>query len=137
VIGSWLEEHAIGQLFLSPLDVVFSEFDVVEPDLLYLSNERAAQALTTVHVRGVPELVIEIASKGTRKRDETIKRRLYERMGVSEYWVVDPEIEAIRIYRQEHGQFGRPIELSRETGDILTTPLLPGLELPLARIFRE
>jgi Uma2 family endonuclease len=110
---------------------------VVEPDLLYLSNERAAQALTTVHVRGVPELVIEIASKGTRKRDETIKRRLYERMGVSEYWVVDPEIEAIRIYRQEHGQFGRPIELSRETGDILTTPLLPGLELPLARIFRE
>src|SRR5262245_5941704 len=137
VIGSWLEEHPIGQLLLSPLDVVFSEFDVVEPDLLYLSNERAAQALTAVHVRGVPELLIEIASKGTRKRDETIKRRLYERMGVSEYWVVDPEIDAIRIYRQEHGQFGRPIELSREAGDTLTTPLLPGLELPLARIFGD
>ena len=136
-IGSWLEEHPIGQLFLSPLDVVFSEFDVVEPDLLYLSNERAAQALTTVHVKGVPELVIEVASQGTRKRDETIKRRLYERMGVSEYRTIDPEIDAVRIYRSDNDGFGRPIELSREAGDILTTPLLPGLELPLARLFRE
>ena len=137
LIGSWLDTHPIGRLFLAPYDVVFSEFDVVEPDLLYLSNERAAQVLTPLHARGVPELVIEIASKGTRKRDETIKRRLYERVGVSEYWVVDPEIDAIRIYRRERDRFGRPLELSREAGDVLTTPLLPGLAMPLARIFRE
>jgi Uma2 family endonuclease len=136
-IASWLEEHPIGQLFHAPYDVVFSEFDIVEPDLLYLSNERAAQVLTPLHAKGVPELVIEIASKGTRKRDETIKRRLYERVGVSEYWVVDPEIDAVRVYRREGDRFARPIELSREAGDVMTTALLPGLEILLVRVFKE
>ena len=137
LIGSWLEDHPIGQVFLSPYDVVLSEFDVVEPDLLYFSNERAAQVLTPMHARGAPEMVIEIASKGTRKRDETVKRRLYERVGVSEYWVVDPEIDAIRLYTRANDRFGRPLELSRESGDVLTTPLLPGLDVPLARVFRD
>jgi len=73
-----------------------SDVDVVEPDLLYMSRERAAEVLVPEHVRGVPELVVEIASKSTRKRDATIKRALYERAGVSEYWVVDPEIDVVR-----------------------------------------
>ena len=137
VIGNWLETHPVGRLFFAPLDVVFSNFDVVEPDLLYLSNERAASAITPQHVRGVPELVVEIGSPGTRTRDETIKRHLYERSGVSEYWVVDPDTEVVRAYRRERDGFARPVELSREAGDVLTTTLLPGLELPLARIFRE
>jgi Uma2 family endonuclease len=137
LIGSWLEDHPIGHAFLSPYDVVFSEFDVVEPDLLYLSNERAAQVLTPLHARGVPELVIEIASKSTRRRDETIKRRLYERAGVSEYWVVDPESDTIRVYTRENNRFGKPLELSREAGDVLKTPLLPGLDVPLARVFQD
>jgi Uma2 family endonuclease len=137
LIGNWLESHPIGQLFDAPYDVVLSEIDVVEPDLLYLSNERAATTLTPQHVRGVPNLVIEIASPGTRGRDETVKRRLYESAGVSEYWVVDPETDVVRVYRQGAAGFGRAVELSREAGDVLTTALLPGLELPLARIFRE
>ena len=60
------------RVFVAPFDVVFSQFDVVEPDILYLSNERAAEVITPQHVRGAPELVVEIASPGTRKRDETI-----------------------------------------------------------------
>ena len=67
----------------------------------------------------------------------SIKRRLYERKGASEYWIVDPEIDVIRVYRRDDAGFGRPVELSRETGDVLTTPLLPGLDMPLARIFRD
>ncbi len=137
IIRSWLEEHPIGRIFLSPYDVVFSEIDVVEPDLLYLSNERAAQVITPLHVRGVPELVIEIVSKGTRKRDETIKRDLYERMGVSEYWVINPQLDVMQIYRRAGSTFDRPLELSRERGDVIESPLLPGLSLPLARIFKE
>jgi Uma2 family endonuclease len=136
LVRAWLEEHPLGQVFYAPYDVVFSQFDVVEPDLVYLSNERAAQVITVQHARGVPELVIEIGSPSTRKRDETIKRRLYERAGVSEYWVVDPEIDVIRVYRRADASFGRPAELSRDAGDVLTTSLLPGLELPLARIFK-
>ena len=137
LIGSWLEQNPIGRLFHAPFDVVFSKFDVVEPDLLYLSNARAADSLTPLHVRGVPELVIEIGSPGTRKRDETIKRRLYERMGVSEYWFVDPEMDAIRVYRREGDVFACVVELSASAGDVLTTALLPGLEIPLSRVLKS
>jgi Uma2 family endonuclease len=136
LIGSWLERNPIGRLFHAPFDVVFSKYDVVEPDLLYLSNERASDALTPLHVRGVPELVVEIGSPGTRRRDETIKRRLYDRTGVSEYWIVDPEIDTIRVYRREAKTFARVVELSAEPRDVLTTSLLPGLEIPLSRVFR-
>jgi Uma2 family endonuclease len=137
LIWGYLEAQPIGQVFSAPFDVVFSMFDVVEPDLLYLSRESAAKALTSDNVKGVPDLVMEIASKGTRKRDETIKRRLYERSGVSEYWFVDPKTDMVRIYRNEGGRFVAPVKLSRAAGDGLTTRLLPGLELPLARVFRE
>lgn len=137
LIGSWLERHPIGRLFHAPFDVVFSHYDVVEPDLLYLSKARAADALTPKHVRGVPELVIEIGSPGTRKRDATIKRRLYERSGVSEYWIVDPEEEAIRVYRREGNSFAHPVELRADRNDLLLTPILPDLEIPLARVFRS
>jgi Uma2 family endonuclease len=112
-----------------------TRFDVVEPDLLYVSKERGREVLTAQHVAGVPELVIEIASRSTRKRDETIKRRLYERAGVSEYWLVDSELDVVRVYRRSGDRFARPVELSREADDVLTCDLLPGLEPPLARIF--
>ena len=137
LLRSHLEQHAIGQLFYAPYDVVFSDVDIVEPDLLYLSNARAVEVLTPLHAKGVPELVVEIASKSTRKRDETIKRRLYERVGVSEYWVVDPAIDVIRMYRRVDERFGRAVELSREADDVLTTPLLPDLQLPLRGVFKD
>lgn len=137
LIGNWLEEHPIGRVFFAPFDVVFSFFDIVEPDLLYLSHARAEQVLTRRNLHGAPELVVEIASEGTRKRDATVKRQLYERMAVSEYWLVDPEIGAVRIYRHTGARFALPIELSREANDVLSTPLLPGLEMSLARIFRD
>jgi len=136
-IRTWLAAHPIGRIYYAPFDVVFSDFDVVEPDLLYLSHERAARALTPMHVRGVPELVVEITSKGTRKRDETIKRHLYERCGVCEYWVVDPAIEVVRVYRLTEAGFARPVEHSREAGDVVTTPLLPDFALPLSSVFAE
>jgi Uma2 family endonuclease len=135
LIGGWLQTHPIGEAFLSPLDVVFSDFDVVEPDLLYISRHRAADIITPKHVRGAPELVVEIGSPSTRKRDETIKRRLYERTGVTEYWVIDPELDVVRVYRRGETGFERPIELSAEAGDRLETALLPGLEISIARLF--
>ena len=93
--------------------------------------------MTEKHARGVPELVVEIASPGTRRRDDGIKRHLYERAGVTEYWIVDPDVDRVRVYRRDGDRFGRAIELSREHGDQLSTPLLPGLEMPLARLFRD
>jgi Uma2 family endonuclease len=137
LFDTWLAEHPIGECFCAPLDVLLSRFDVVEPDLLYVSNERASALAGGQHVAGVPDIVVEIGSPGTRKRDETIKRRLYESFGVTESWFVDPDIDVIRIYRRDGERFGRPVELSREASDVLTTPLLPGLEITLARVFAE
>jgi Uma2 family endonuclease len=137
LIWTYLDAHPVGRVFHALLDVVFSNFDVVEPDLLYVSNERAADVVTPQHIRGVPDIVVEIASPSTRKRDETIKRRLYERVGVSEYWIVDPETDVVRIYRRTTEGFDRAIELSREAGDALTTSLMPGLALPLTRFLRD
>src|ERR1044071_852343 len=136
LIGQWLRLQPIGKVWLAPFDVVFSRSDVVEPDLLYISNERKARILTAANVQGTPELVVEIGSPSTRKRDETVKRDLYERAGVSEYWFVDPEREVVRVYRRDRDRFARPVELSLEAADVLTTPLLQGLALPLSEIFR-
>jgi Uma2 family endonuclease len=135
-IGNYLIAHPIGRVFVAPLDVILSKFDVVEPDLLYVSNDRAPELLKD-WVRGAPDLVIEVGSESTRKRDETVKRALYERAGVIEYWIVDPEIDVVRIYRRGADRFERPAQLSPRAGDVLTTDLLPGLEIALDAIFRE
>ena len=104
--------------------------------ICYITAERRHSVLTTQHVRGTPDLVIEVGSPGTRGRDETIKRRLYERAGVSEYWIVDPELEVIRIYQRQGDGYARARELSRDTDDVMTSPLFPGFDLPLETIFR-
>ena len=132
-----LELRPIGQGLLSPLDVVFSEVDVVEPDLLYVSAARYGELLTKQNVQGAPDLVVEVASPSTRRRDETIKRRLYERDGVMEYWFVDPEHGLVRVYQRDDARFAGPHELSREKGDTLRSSLFPDLALSLDEIFRE
>ena len=129
-----LDRHPIGYLLAAPMDVVFSDFDVVEPDLLFVLRERRA-VITDKHVMGAPDLVIEIVSAATRKVDEITKRKLYERGGVSEYWVVDAELERVTVYRRAEERFIRAAELSAESKDSLTTPLLPQFEAPLANVF--
>lgn len=116
-------------------DVVCSQRDVVEPDLLYVSNARG-NILTRQNIQGAPDLVIEIPSEGTRARDETLKMRLYERAGVSEYWIVDPEAEIVRVDRRVGERFECAAELSREAGDTLSSsPLFPALAIPLEKVF--
>jgi Uma2 family endonuclease len=82
------------------------------------------------------DLVVEIGSPSTRKRDETIKPRLYERFGVLAYWVVDPEIDAIKVFRRVDDRYTRVSELLLEHDEVLTTPLVPGLELRLGEDLR-
>jgi len=130
----YLRQHPAGEVFAAPFDVVLSDLDVVEPDLLYISRERAS-IVTAQHVRGAPDLVVEILSPGTRKTDDVTKRKLYERSEVLEYWVVDPELDTIKIYRRVQEAFPRIAELTLEQGDVLTTPLLPGFSTSLAELF--
>jgi Uma2 family endonuclease len=132
-IGVYLDEHPVGILFHAPFDVVFSRYDVVEPDLIFISNERR-EILTTKNIQGSPDLLIEILSDSNRKYDEVTKRALYERTGVSEYWIVDPVADAVRIFRRNAaGRYERAAELF--CGDILTSPFFPTLEIDVDRIF--
>lgn len=123
-----------GRVLTAPTDVVLSDLDVVQPDLLFVSAARAS-IITEKNIQGPPDLVIEILSETTRRTDEVIKRKQYERFGVSEYWIVDPELETVKVHRLTGQGFQRAAELAKESGDTLTTPLLPGLQLPLAAIF--
>ena len=137
MIWTYLQRQPIGRVLSAPFDVIFSKFDVVEPDLVYISRDRLEQIRSSAGATGAPDLVVEIGSPSTRKRDETIKRRLYERVGVIEYWIVDPELDSIKVYRRTNDRHERTAELSVEGGDVLTTPLFPGLELPLVKIFED
>jgi Uma2 family endonuclease len=131
-----LKQHPIGRVYAAPFDVVFSDLDVVEPDLLYISHERG-HVLTSQHVRGAPDLVVEILSPGTRKTDEVEKHQLYERFGVGEYWVIDPELDTIKVYRRVDEAFVPAAALSAEHEDVLTTPLLLGFSVKVAEIFES
>jgi Uma2 family endonuclease len=128
LIQSYLDTQPIGELFAAPFDVVLSLTDVVVPDLIYLSNDRA-HLLTAKNLQGAPDLVIEILSPSTRPRDEQLKRDLYERVGVAEYWLVDPDGDFVTIYRRDAAGFLPPLRFEKD--GIVTTPLLPGFELRL------
>ena len=134
LIRGHLEAHPAGEVFIAPFDVILSRFDVVEPDLIYLSRSRS-HLLTEKNLQGAPDLAIEILSSSTRSRDERLKRDAYERTGVDEYWLVDPDEDAIVVFRRGAAGFQEPARLSKSSGHPLTTPLLPGFELPLDKVF--
>ncbi len=129
-----LRQHGGGRVFYAPLDCVFTDFDVVEPDILLVTADQF-HILTEEHIQGAPALVVEILSKGTRKVDETIKRDLYDRVGVREYWLVDPAGQRITVYARSGDRLGRQQHLSAERHDTLTTTLLPGFALSLSDYF--
>jgi Uma2 family endonuclease len=135
-IGLWLREHPdAGRVFFAPLDVLFSRYDVVEPDLLFVTADRR-EVLTPANVQGAPSLVVEVLSPGTRKRDAGIKRDLFERGGVREYWLVDPDAQSITVYRtSKRGTFGEANTLTATSGAALVTPLLQDFTLDLRDYF--
>jgi Uma2 family endonuclease len=127
------EENRLGEVLAAPTDVLLSRHDVLQPDVLFISNERAG-IVTEKNIQGAPDLVVEILSASTRNLDERIKLARYELLGVSEYWIVDPLADRVHVFRPEGESFGKAAELS--IGDVLTTPLLPGLEIPLGYLFQ-
>jgi Uma2 family endonuclease len=134
-IGGFVRRKRLGRVFPAPFAVKLSNEDVVEPDLLFVSRERSFVEQDQ-GIFGAPDLVIEILSPSTQKRDETVKHQLYERFGVREYWIVDPLQETVKVYRPaENGGYQLAAELSAASKDQLRTPLLPGLAVPLEKIF--
>jgi Uma2 family endonuclease len=130
-LSLFVEEHKLGELFVAPFDVVFSQLDVVEPDLLFISKARSS-ILTEENVQGAPDLVVEVLSETTAERDRTAKLKLYGRAGVQEYWMIDPQGPSAEIYRREPSGFELAARLDRN--DSLTSPLFPGFIFSLTRL---
>ena len=122
------QEHGAGRVFVAPFDVVLSDTDVVQPDVLFISRAREHR-ITDENVRGAPDLVIEVLSPSTADRDLGYKHELYCRHGVLEYWIIDPVAETVAIHRQRDGKFERTGRFGR--GESLATAVLEGLALAL------
>ena len=133
-VGTFIETNRLGEFLAAPADVLLSEHDILQPDLFFVSNERAS-ILTPKNIQGAPDLVIEILSPSTRRLDERLKLERYELLGVREYWIVDPAGRVV-VFQVDGEAFRQTAELSSEAADVLTTPLLPGLQIPLADLFR-
>jgi Uma2 family endonuclease len=134
-LGDWSLETGLGRAMTTP-GVIFSEGNSVIPDIIWLSHERyAAIRGPDRHLHGAPELIVEVLSPGAanERRDREAKLRLYSRFGVAEYWIIDLRARAVDVYRQQDGA----LRLAATVGDneTLTSPLLPGFALPLARLF--
>ena len=132
IVGNFfmlLKSHAVsrraGQVFASPCDVVFSQRRVMQPDVLFVAKDNAE--IIQDHIRGVPDLVAEVISEGSWRRDRVEKKTLYEQFGVREYWIIDPEAETIEVFHLTKGTF--QLHSRADAGQTARSKLLSGFSV--------
>lgn len=129
LIWNYTRQVRSGTVFIAPCDVILADEDVVQPDVLYITPERAS-IVQDRGIHGAPDLIIEVLSDSTRRVDQTLKLKRYGRFGVQEYWLLDPHAETVALYRRTAGGLE-----PAAAHDPITSPLLPGFALPLSEIF--
>ena len=133
-LDDFVEAHSLGEVFISPLDVLFGQGDYVEPDVLFVRKDRA-DVVTDRGIDGPPDLVVEVLSPSTEPRDRGIKLERYRHYGVPEYWIVDPDEQTVEAWRA-----AEPTPVVLRVGDVFRWRPVPGgaeLELPLGELFGE
>jgi len=130
---AWCKEHG-GEVYPAPLDVFLSPNTILEPDVLFVGPSHPKQAEDR-YVEGPPDIAVEVSSPSTRRLEIVRKREVYERFGVPEYWYVDRQADRIELYLLTQVGYGAPRILYR--GEVITTPLAPGLEIPVEEILGE
>ena len=135
LLRNFLKLNAIGVAVSTP-GLVLSEYSGVIPDIVYFGNESRQRVISGERLMSAPDLVIEILSKGTAntRRDRVVKRQLYAKHGVPEYWIIDFQRRAIEVYRLE-GTLLQPAA-TFEYDDNLSTPVLPGFSCAVSEIFK-
>jgi Uma2 family endonuclease len=138
ILAPYLRATPVGTALAAPFDIKLSMFTVLVPDLVYFTSERFARVVNEKHATAAPDLVVEILSPGTRRRDKGRKRAVYDREGVQEYWIVDPDAQSITALRRPGAGAGLTdvITAAAAGGDVLESPLFPGLRIPLREAFR-
>jgi Uma2 family endonuclease len=136
-LDDWNEETGAGLALVTP-GIIFADDDNVAPDVVWVSRERFSAALgDDGKLHAAPELVVEVLSPGqaNAERDMEVKRKLYSRRGVHEYWVVDWKLRQVELYRREEAVLTLQATLFAE--DMITTPLLPGFRCQVRRLFAD
>ena len=132
---SFVKEHGLGRVFHAPFDVLFSDTDVVQPDILFVSNERE-HIRTPANIQGAPDLIVEILSPSSSRRDWRNKRELYASHGVKEYWIVDPVHGMVWVMPRRDGILEvRGVDRPYLEGDSITSSTLEGFSISLDEIF--
>jgi len=127
-----LHDSGLGEVFVAPVDVVLGDRTVAQPDLLFISNENAS-ILNERNARGAPDLVVEVLSESTRRKDVLRKRRLYAQAGVVWYWVVDPEIDRIECLRLDGDDYALAARFDAPA--VAEPPGFPTVRIDLAALF--
>ena len=118
----------LGEVFVAPLDVLLGKHDIVEPDLIFVSNERRA-IITRKNIRGAPDLLVEVLSPSTSKRDLRDKRNIYARSGVRFYWIIDPEARTLLELKASGRAYGK-VRMHKQ-GAAIRPVLFPDLSIEL------
>jgi Uma2 family endonuclease len=133
-VGDFVEPQRLGRAYFAPVDVILDEDSVVQPDLLVVLTQNLAR-IRPEGVFGAPDLVVEILSPSNAHRDRGIKRRLYGRYGVQEYWIIDPQERTVEVTSLRDGHM--ETWSSFPAGATLRSPLFPAFTLPVDSIFAE
>ena len=131
-LNRFVYANSLGRVWSAPLDVVLSDHDVAQPDILFVSNARS-EIVTEPNIQGAPDLVVEILSPGTATYDRGYKQALYSLHGVREYWLVDPDAETVEVLSE--GAQALLLHATHRRGESLTSPLLTGLAIDLEQVF--
>ena len=131
IMVNYVRKNKLGFIYCAPFDVLFSEEDIVQPDIIFVANENR-KIITKDNIKGAPDLLVEILSPGTSKRDLGIKKKLYAKKGVREYWIVDPERETVDVFKLK----GREFEGKRYGAqDCLSCSVIKNLTIEAKEIF--
>jgi Uma2 family endonuclease len=136
-LDAWNDTSGSGVVLTAP-GLIFAEDDDVAPDVVWITRERLVSTVDKAgHLHSAPELVIEVLSPGASNefRDRQAKLKLYSRRGVHEYWILDPMLRQIEIYRRKRARL--ILDTTLYSDDILESPLLPGFSLAVRKLFLE
>ncbi|MGH7496506.1 MAG: Uma2 family endonuclease [bacterium] len=125
LLGLFVEQRGLGKVFIPTTTVRLSEYQAVEPDVFFISNERA-HIIGEKYIDGAPDLCIEILSKSSRKHDRGHKFVLYAEHGVKEYWIIDPPLDKVEFFENQNGIW-QPIRPDEQGW--LHSKVLPGFWL--------
>jgi Uma2 family endonuclease len=133
-VWSYLQDHPIGKVSISPYGVYLTEINAFQPDLFFVTNQRRA-LYSKRGFNGAPDLVVEVLSPSTASLDRGAKREIYARTGVIELWLIDPELREIHVFQLQCDPLN-PMA-AYKMGDVFESAMFPGLVFSCAKIFSE